>query len=94
MKVSEFKQRLGLTQTVENAINDLFFGNRPVSVSADLFLTAHFLDLKGIKDDVLMKCSCIIITNTDPVSEEDKKLPPKEFVKKNMDNFEIAVQIL
>lgn len=95
MKVSEFKKLVnGLEFPVEVAILDLFFGNRPQSVSADAFLTKKFLELKNIDNPDIQRSSCIIITNTEPVSEEDKKLPPREFVNKNLDEFEIAVQIL
>lgn len=95
MKVSDFKILVSeFDVTVEVAILNLFFGNRPQSVSADSFLTKEFLKLKGIESQDIIDSSCIIISNTDPVSEEDKKLPPREFVNKHMDDFEIAVQIL
>lgn len=74
-------------------IEDLFFGNRPTSVMADAYLTSLFAKLVDLPGK-LLSSSCIIITNTEPVTEEDKKLSPREFVEKHMDDFEIAVQIL
>lgn len=96
MKVSEFKQvcndsGICTSDIVEKRILDLFFGNRPVSVLADQELTSDFLTIKSLSD---RSDCCIIITNTEAVSEEDKKLSPREFVIKHMDEFEIAVQIL
>lgn len=106
MKVSEFKARVWdndlipdvQTSTenelaIESQILNLFFGNRPLSVSADAKLTFWFFRLVDIPDS-LLNCACIILTNTEPVTEEDKKLPPRDFVEKHMDEFEIAVQIL
>lgn len=97
MKVSEFKSIVSSQENlpvsfVEVNVRMLFFGNRPQSVDADRTLTREFLKMKGL--DSNRNDACIIITNTDPVSDEDKKLSPRDFVEKHMDEFEIAVQIL
>lgn len=105
MKVSVFKSRiwssdlLSIESVQENddfiglKIEELFFGNRPTSVAADNYLTGLFAKLVGLPQDLLAS-SCIIITNTEPTTEEDKQLTPRQFIERHMDDFEIAIQIL
>lgn len=105
MKVKEFKQEVflhGLTKTtdslesdslVKSEIHNLFFGNRPVSVAADSRLTGLFFSLLDLPSTLLTR-SCIIITNTEPQTDNDKQMTPREYVEAHIDDFEIAIQLM
>lgn len=105
MKVKEFKNEvyfhnltgaLDCTESdalVEVEIYNLFFGNRPLSVAADSHLTGWFLSLLNLSTTLLSR-SCIIITNTEPQTDDDKQKTPREYVSAHIDEFEIAIQLM
>lgn len=101
MKVSDFinivvEQERATGTAVFEAIQDLFFGNRPKSVDADSYLTSLFRSCFGVSAefDKYSIGACIILTNPDVMTEEQKKMSPRQFVENCWLQFDIAIQIL
>lgn len=101
MLVSQFidvleEQQLTTGKIVHELIFSLFFGNRPQSVEADTRLTDLFTKAFNVQSNPNGHAlgSCIILTNPDVMTEEQKAMAPRIFVQEYMDSFEIALQLL